>query len=153
MITTRQIERVQASFALVLPHTATVAADFYQRLFAIAPDTRSLFREDMADQGRKLFLTLAVIVDALHTLERVLPVAEALAVRHVGFGVREEHYASVGEALLAALAHALGPRFDRETEEGWATAYRLLSGCMISAARQAMANASSPYDDARHARF
>ena len=81
MITARQIELVQLSFARALPDTDALAADFYARLFALAPDTRALFRGDMADQGRKLFLTLAAVVDALDALDRVLPVASALAVR------------------------------------------------------------------------
>ena len=133
-MTPRQIDLVQDSFAQVLPITADAAAEFYRRLFAIAPETRALFHNDMDEQGRKLFLTLAAVVDSLEALERVVPVAEALAVRHVGYGVREEHYAAVGAALIGMLGHVLGSRFDAETEGAWASAYALLSGCMIAAA-------------------
>lgn len=130
----RQIQLVQESFALVLPLTVEAAAEFYRRLFQIAPSTRVLFKHDMAEQGRKLFLTLATVVDALDDLDDVLPVASALAVRHVSYGVRAEDYTAVGAALVQTLAHVLGNRFDAETEAAWKGAYGLLSGTMIQAA-------------------
>lgn len=134
MLDARQIMLVQSSFAAVLPHTDVVAAGFYARLFALAPETRALFRHDMTDQGRKLFLTLATVVDALDALDRVLPVAEALAVRHVGYGALDRHYAIVGEALVGALAETLGDRFDADTRAAWIHAYTLLSDHMRAAA-------------------
>lgn len=137
MITARQIELVQDSFAQVLPTAQSAAAEFYRRLFELAPDTRALFRGDMADQGRKLFLTLATIVDSLHELDRVAPVAAALAVRHVGYGVRDRHYAAVGQALMDTLRGALGARFDEPTQAAWAAAYGVLSTVMLAAARDA----------------
>jgi len=142
MVTTRQIDLVQDSFALVLPVTGRAAADFYARLFALAPDTRALFHGDMDEQGRKLFQTLAMVVDGLHRVERILPVAHALAVRHVGYGVRDEHYAAVGAALVATLRDALGERFDPETEAAWVAAYTLLSEQMIAAAHAAASHAA-----------
>lgn len=57
MLSARQIDLVQDSFAAVVPITDAAAAEFYRRLFELAPDTRALFRNDMAEQGRKLFLT------------------------------------------------------------------------------------------------
>lgn len=134
MTTPRQTDLVQDSFALVLPVTAQAAEEFYRRLFLIAPETRALFRHDMADQGRKLFLTLATVVDALDRLEDVLPVATDLAIRHVGYGVRPAHYEAVGQALVETLSAMLGARFDAETEAAWIAAYGLLSGAMLAAA-------------------
>lgn len=135
MMTPRQIDLVQDSFAQVLPITGEAAAYFYDCLFVLAPDTRTLFRWDMAEQGRKLFQTLALVVDALHEIDSVLPVASALAIRHVGYGVREEHYDAVGAALIDTLRHGLGDGFDDDTETAWGGAYGLLSRHMILAAR------------------
>jgi len=135
MVTPRQIDLVQRSFARVLPITADAARMFYDHLFALAPETRALFRADMADQGRKLFLTIAAVVDSLDRLDDVIPVAQALAVRHVGYGVRDGHYALVGAALIATLDATLGDAFDAETAAAWNEAYALLSGCMLAAAR------------------
>jgi hemoglobin-like flavoprotein len=139
MITSRQIDLVQDSFAAVLPRTDAVAADFYRRLFEFAPETRALFRHDMDEQGRKLFLTLATVVDALDRRDEVIPVAQALAVRHVRYGVRDAHYAAVGAALVEALRHALGERFDADTERAWTEGYAILSDCMLAASGTKMA--------------
>ncbi|AIT06251.1 hypothetical protein MC45_07480 [Sphingomonas taxi] len=134
MANLRQIELVQESFALVLPVTQQAAEEFYRRLFVIAPRTQGLFRHDMVEQGRKLFLTLATVVDALDRLDDILPVASALAIRHVPYGVSPNDYAAVGAALIETLAAMLGDRFDVETEAAWVSAYDLLAGAMITAA-------------------
>ena len=133
MLTSRQIDLVQDSFAEVVPITDAAAAEFYRRLFAIAPDTRTLFKHDMAEQGRKLFLTLATVVDALDRLDTIAPVARELAIRHVAYGARDAHYAAVGSALVETLRVGLGGTFDCETEAAWIAAYTILSDTMLMA--------------------
>ena len=136
MLTERQIDLVQDSFAAVVPITDTAAALFYSRLFDLAPDTRALFRHDMAEQGRKLFLTLATVVDALDRLDTIVPVARELAIRHVAYGTRPHHYAAVGAALLDTLRASLGAAFSREVEAAWRDAYGILADTMLAAARE-----------------
>src|SRR5260221_9355296 len=91
-----QVALIQHSFAKIRPIAQEAAALFYGRLFEIAPDIRPLFRGDMAEQGRKLMATLAVVVNGLADLESILPAASALAKKHVSYGVRAEHYGPVG---------------------------------------------------------
>jgi nitric oxide dioxygenase len=136
MMTGDQIELVQESFARVLPAATAAAHTFYDRLFTLAPETRAMFRGDIDDQGRKLFLTLAAVVDALDQLDQVVPVARALAIRHVGYGVGERHYPIVGVALIETLRDSLGPRFDSATEAAWTSAYSILSCVMMTAANE-----------------
>jgi hemoglobin-like flavoprotein len=133
----RQIALVQDSFAQIIPLPDEMAAYFYDRLFALAPEVRPLFKGDMAQQGRKLVLTLATIVNGLEKLDRIMPAARELAIRHVRYGVKEKHYDLVGSALLDTLRAKLGSAFDRETEAAWAEAYQLLSTVMIEAGRKA----------------
>ena len=135
-MTPRQIECVQDSFALVVPRRAEAAAVFYDHLFALAPETRPLFRSDMAEQGRKLMQVLATIVRNLADLGPLLESVDYLAQRHVGYGVRDHHYAVVGRALIAALRDCLGDRFTIEVEDAWGQAYDLLSRRMIAASRE-----------------
>ena len=119
----------------MLPLSDQAAAEFYRRLFVLAPDTRALFRHDMTEQGRKLFLTLATVVDALDRLDSIVPVARELAIRHRGYGARDVHYAAVGSALIETLRVGLGPAFDADTETAWAAAYAVLSQTMLAATR------------------
>lgn len=132
-MTPREIAIVQASFAELLPIPDRVGARFYFRLFQLAPETRPMFRNDMAAQGRKLVDTLATVVDALDRIETVLPAVRALAIQHVGYGVEEEHYALVGLALIETLREMLGDGFDLELEQAWRDAYRLVADAMIDA--------------------
>lgn len=135
-MTPQQITLVRDSFKQVLPIREQAAELFYNRLFEIAPETRPLFKGDMRSQGAKLMAAIATVVNALDKLETVLEPVQAMARRHVGYGVTEEHYAVVGEALLWTLGRGLGDAFTPEVEAAWAIAYGALSGVMIEAARE-----------------
>ncbi len=133
-MTPEQVSLIQASFAKVAPISEQAAAMFYGRLFEIAPEVKPLFRGDMAEQGRKLMATLAVVVNGLTNLPSILPAASALAKRHVGYGVKAEHYAPVGAALLWTLERGLGAAWTPQLAEAWTAAYTTLSGYMIGEA-------------------
>ena len=123
MLTSQQIEVIQQRFAKIAPVSDRAAAMFSGRLFEIAPDTRSLFRGDMAEQGRKLMATLFVVVSELVNLDAILPAASALAKRHVSYGVKASHY-----ALLWTLEKGLGSARAPELAAAWTAAYTTLSG-------------------------
>jgi nitric oxide dioxygenase len=135
-MTPQQIDLVQDSFALIVPRRSEASAIFYRRLFALAPETRLLFKGDLANQGRKLMQVLATIVRNLHDLGPLLNSVDYLAQRHVGYGVRDDHYAVVGQALILTLGECLGDSFSPQTERAWGYAYTILSGRMIRAARE-----------------
>jgi hemoglobin-like flavoprotein len=88
----------------------------------------------MAQQRKILMQTLTVVVRSLDKLDTIVPAIKALGRRHAGYGVREEHYDSVGAALLWTLDQGLGDAFDDETADAWATAYTTLASVMIDAA-------------------
>jgi len=130
-----QITLVQSSFAKVKPIADTAAEIFYADLFATAPEVKPYFANaDMAEQGKKLMMTLGVVVNGLRDLDAIVPVAQQLAIRHVDYGVQPEDYDKVGAALLRTLGKGLGDDFTPETHAAWATAYGTLSGVMIAAA-------------------
>src|ERR1700751_1566662 len=122
------------SFAKVAPISEQAAALFYGRLFEIAPEVKPLFKGDLAEQGRKLMATLAVVVNGLANLDSILPAASALARRHVAYGVKPGHYAPVGEALLWTLERGLGAGWTQELAAAWVAAYTTLSQFMIAEA-------------------
>jgi len=151
-MTPEQVAQVQRSFAKVAPIADQAAVLFYSRLFEIAPELRPLFRGDMAEQGRKLMATLAIVVRGLARLDTILPAASALAKRHVAYGVREEHYRPVGAALLWTLEQGLGAQWTPELASAWAAAYTTLSGYMISEAydgRSPLPSGSACAEDGR----
>ena len=60
--------------------------------------------------------------------------AEALAVKHVDYGVKAADYDSVGASLLRTLEKGLGEAWTPETKDAWVAAYTTLAGVMTAAA-------------------
>ena len=133
-MTPDQVELVQDSFAKVVPISEQAAVLFYDRLFEVAPSVKPLFPADMTEQRKKLMAMLAIVVNGLGNLESVLPAASALAIRHVSYGAKAEHYPVVGAALLWTLEKGLGDAWTPDVADAWTTAYGTLSGFMISEA-------------------
>jgi hemoglobin-like flavoprotein len=131
-----QIQLVQSTFNDVRPIAPAAAALFYQQLFTLDPALRPMFKGDMAHQGRMLMSMLSAAVTGLTNLEKLVPVVRDLGARHVGYGVRQPHYATVGSALLWTLEQGLGPKFTPEVKAAWASAYALLSNTMQEGAKQ-----------------
>jgi hemoglobin-like flavoprotein len=133
-MTPEQIALVEQSFAKILPIKDRAAGLVYDRLFEIDPSLRALFKGDMARQRSMLAVAIAMIVRGLRTPVTIVPALQEMGRRHAGYGVRPEHYATVGEALLWALERALGEGFTPETRTAWAEAYDLVASTMIEAA-------------------
>lgn len=136
-MTPEQIDLVQSTFKKVVPIADTAADIFYARLFATAPDVRSLFPEDMTDQKKKLMTMIGVAVNGLRDLEAIVPAVQELGAKHAGYNVKEEHYDVVGAALLYTLGKGLGDEFTPEAEAAWTETYGLLAGVMIAAQKAA----------------
>ena len=133
-MTNRQKALVQESWARAAPQADDLARTFYGRLFELDPSLRRLFKSDMAAQRRKLIATIGPAVDALWDLDAIVPILEALGRRHVGYGVRDAAYATVGAALVWALREHLGPGFTADVEAAWIAVYAILSDTMTGAA-------------------
>ena len=64
----------------------------------------------------------------------MLSVLEKLAIGHVPYGVKAEHYDKVGAALLWTLEQGLGESWTPETAEAWTETYKIVASTMINAA-------------------
>ena len=134
-MTPRQITLVQDSFAMIVPKREDVARGFYDNLFLLDPALRPMFPADLSDQGKKLMQVLAVVVRSLDNLGPLLPSIDDMARRHVAYGVEDDHYATVGQALIHTLRAGLREAFSQEMEEAWRDAYAILSNRMITATK------------------
>jgi hemoglobin-like flavoprotein len=134
-----QIARVRSSFAQVQPIAEPAAALLYQYLFEAEPALRGLFRGDMAQQGQRLMSMISGAVGLLDRPETLHPLLRQLGARHVGYGVKDAHYAAVGTALLKTLPQGLGPAFTPEVPDAWGAFYGLVSRTMQQGAVKAAA--------------
>jgi len=129
-----RIVLVQQSFEKVAALGDSLADSLYRDLFAIDPSLRAMFDGDLRPQHMKFMITLALIVRALHTPEKVLEFIRPLVGKHAGYGVRAEHYTPFGNALLRTLKKSLGLDYAPEVRDAWIEAYGLLAAVMRSSA-------------------
>ena len=130
----QQVELIRSSFALVQPIAPQAAALFYDNLFASDPSLRGMFRGDMAEQGQRLMTMIGAAVGLLGRPDALVPVLRNLGGRHVGYGVRDHHYATVGAALIETLAQGLGDEFTPDVREAWIALYTVVSRTMMEGA-------------------
>lgn len=133
-MTNDDILLVQLSWHRIIPIREAAAELFYAKLFELDPALRELFTGDMAQQGTKLVQMINTAVRGLDRLDTLLPAVRELGQRHVAYGVRDEHYATVGKALLWTLEQALKDDFTPGIESAWIKTYDVLSQTMREAA-------------------
>jgi hemoglobin-like flavoprotein len=125
----RQVGLLEESFKTLAPEGEAFVAAFYQRLLAGHPEVAPLFaRVDMPAQRKKLPGALALAVETLRRPEVLFPALREMG--YAGYGVKAEHYAAVGGALLETFAAFLGPRWTPALAQAWAEAYGAISAAM-----------------------
>ncbi len=134
-MTPSQKALVKSSWAKVKPISGQAAVLFYGRLFEVYPEVRPLFKSDMKEQGRKLMGMINTAVNALDNLEPMLEAIRDSGRRHAAYGVKDEDYAKVADALLWTLERGLGDAFTPAVKDAWATVYGALADVMKSGAR------------------
>ena len=135
-MTPADIKLVKDSWAKVVPISETAAELFYGKLFELDPSVRSMFKGDMKEQGRKLMAILNTAVTSLDKLDTIVPAVQAMGKRHVDYGVKDEHYDTVGEALIWTLGAGLKDAFTEETKAAWVGVYTLVADTMKAAAAE-----------------
>ena len=136
-MTPEQAVLIKTSWAQVVPIKEQAAALFYGRLFELDPELKPLFQGNMSEQGRKLMAMINTAVNGLDRLEAIVPAVQELGRRHVAYGVQDQHYDSVGSALLWTLEQGLGAGFTPAVRDAWIAVYGLLATTMKQAAAKA----------------
>jgi nitric oxide dioxygenase len=134
-MTPEQIKLIRLTFVQVMNRKAEAGRMFYERLFSIAPDTQAMFSTDIDAQAQKLMDTLALAISGLRDLPSLVLMLEALALRHVQYGVQDKHYDDVGTALLWTLERMLGPAFTPEARAAWTALYGTVAQVMRNAGK------------------
>lgn len=133
-MTIEQISLIKKTWSLFREIDPVLVGDvFYSKLFFDMPHLQNLFHTPKDVQSRKLIDMLSVIVGRLDNLEQLTGEIEQLAIRHVHYGVKEQHYKAVGSALLWTLQQGLGKDWDDEVKQAWADCFHALATTMINA--------------------
>jgi hemoglobin-like flavoprotein len=131
-MTPHQIALVRSSFEAVAPIAEPAAALFYDNLFAADPGLKPLFRTDIGHQGQRLMTMIGAAVGLLDQPQKLMPVLRNLGMRHGAYGVRAQHYETVGAALLKTLGQGLGDAFTPEVRAAWTAMYGMVAAGMQS---------------------
>ena len=132
-MTPKEIALVRQGFDQIAPMAQAAGELFYQKLFALDPSLRPLFRGEVAAQAGHLMAALAMVVRSLDDLGPVVGQIQALGRRHAAYGVQARMFDTVGQAFLATLEAGLGDSFTPDASAAWTAAYTLLAGAMIAA--------------------
>lgn len=125
---------LKESWTLVEDDRARLGGHFYARLFLLDPALRQLFPVQMTGQGDRL---LEAIITAIHTVDDPESFDEflrALGRDHRKYHVADQHYATVGVALLDALRSTAGDGWNLEYDQAWREAYAAIAALMIAGA-------------------
>lgn len=130
VMTPNQVELVQNSFKHVSRQAHEAGRIFYDELFQLSPEIRSLFPEDVARHRVKFVQMLATIVKSLDQIAQVSEDVVDLGRRHMSYDIEDEHYPLVGEAFITMLEKVLGHEFTPEVSDAWTAAYEMLARVM-----------------------
>ena len=129
------IERLENSFALLVPRGEEMVARFYAQLFAAHPPLRQLFPLDMSQQKRKLLAVLAMVVKSLRSPERLRETLLELGRRHAGYGATAEHYPVVRDTLVGVMSEVAGDRWNEQLTLDWTAALDFCASVMLEGQR------------------
>ncbi|NUS56129.1 MAG: flavohemoprotein [Streptomycetaceae bacterium] len=125
-------ELIRKNLEVVAPRAGDLTSHFYALLFLREPALRDLFPPAMDTQRDRLVQALVRIVGDQENAGELSGYNGRLGRDHRKYDVLTEHYALVGECLIAALARYSGDAWNRATADAWGRAYtnaaRIMSG-------------------------
>lgn len=126
------IRLVHDSLPMIRERLVPASLSFYENLFSVDPELRTLFRVDLASQGMRFMSTLTTIADVLGDSDALDAELTELAASHTRIGVRAAHFAPMGVALMVTLAETLGDEFTPQLQEAWHAAYDYFAAEMVA---------------------
>jgi hemoglobin-like flavoprotein len=130
------VKLLRESFDLVVEKSPQLTHRFYEILFERYPETRNMFPASRRSrQEGMLTEALVAVMDHLEDAPWLTSTLHGLGAKHVDYGVTDEMYGWVGDALLRTLAEAAGDAWSPELEKAWADAFGAIAGLMQEGAR------------------
>jgi hemoglobin-like flavoprotein len=132
------VNLLRESFDVVVERSPNLTRRFYEILFERYPQTQHMFPPARRSrQEGMLTEALVAVLDHLEDAPWLTDTLHALGAKHVDYGVTDEMYGWVGDALLRTLAEVCASDWSPELEAAWAAAFGAIAGLMQEGARQA----------------
>nr|WP_282103161.1 MULTISPECIES: globin domain-containing protein [unclassified Leisingera] len=110
---------IRQSFESERMNIEACVAAFYENFFAVCPDIRSLFPDDLTQQEGKLLASLTHIAEALDDTGRLDSILQQQGEKHRKLDVSDAHFQGFISSFTSALADTLAPDWNRETQQAW----------------------------------
>jgi len=132
------VKLLRESFDLVVERSPRLTHRFYEILFERYPQTQSMFPPGRRSrQEGMLPEALVAVLDHLEDAPWLTDTLHGLGAKHLDYGVTDEMYGWVGDALLRTLAEVAEDEWTPELAEAWGAAYAAIAGLMQEGARLA----------------
>lgn len=127
---------LRQSFELVVERQPQITPRFYEILFERYPAARPLFGRNSAENQQKMLQdALVAVVEHLEDAPWLHQTLTALGRKHVGYGVTDEMYGWVGDALLTTLGEIAGKDWTPELKAAWTEAYQAIVSMALEGAK------------------
>ena len=139
------VQTLRDSFGLIAERNPEITKRFYEIFFEKYPMVRPMFgRRSQREQEAMLTQALVAVLDHLEDAPTLGTILRDVGARHVAYGVRDEMYGWVGDALLTAFAEVLGDDFTPAVRAAWTDAYGAIVGLALEGARTARGELAVP---------
>lgn len=129
-MTRDDIDRIQSSFRRLETDKGAAGAELYDKLFQLDPSLKPLFKGNMGRQGEKLVESLGLAVRNLNNPYALEEGFRRMGERHRLYGVREQDYETMRQAMVWMLEQKLGTDFTNEIRTSWNTMFDLVATMM-----------------------
>lgn len=136
MLTREQAECIRASAERLSEVNIAATSTFYEELFAVAPEVRDLFPQDMFAQSRKLWDSIVVVVESAYDLSHIEAELRDLGARHAGYGVKPAYYAIVTRVLIETVAKLMHKQWTPQHQAAWEDALKVVTTLMMQGAAE-----------------
>jgi hemoglobin-like flavoprotein len=134
---------VQRSIAHLAGRELQLTEGFYNHLFAMLPEARALFPDDMAEQRGRLLKALLSSVQALDDPAGMEARLQALGEIHFYRGIADDQYQYVGHALIRTVRDVVPADWSTWLSSAWISVYSWMIQHMVVGAKRARAHAES----------
>jgi hemoglobin-like flavoprotein len=129
------VNRIRNNFALVVEREPQLTRRFYTNLFERHPRARVFFQRNTGRQQEKMFKdALMAVMEHLEDVSWLTRELGALGRKHVEYGVTDEMYDWVGDALMVTLREVSADAWSPELESAWTGAYAVIARLMKAGA-------------------
>jgi hemoglobin-like flavoprotein len=139
MLSQRQTLLIKLSWSHLSNRLEEFGDTFYRILFDLEPSLKPMFKNDMEAQREKFSSMVNHIVAHVQHTEKLDVELQGLGDRHIGYGVKPQHYDMLMIAFLLALERKLKRKWDNETKEAWTMAFVYIISQMKKSFKPGMA--------------